>query len=259
MGKFYVYTSRASKGARALAKALGGKRLRSPTVMVWPHFYPTDTFINWGDSSCPMDIWEGPTTVVGLNSPSSIRLVANKSLAFDAFSAAGVPIPAFARRREDVTWQGSTVVRHKLTGHSGEGIEICSCPPNELPDAPLYVQYIKKQDEYRIHVGRRGDEITSISIQRKARRHDTPDSEVNWQVRNHSNGFVFVRSGVNPPQAVMDAAKQALVASGLDFGAVDVIYNKAEKKAYVLEINTAPGLEGTTLVDYANFFRGGSE
>lgn len=248
MGKFYVYTSRASKGARALAKVLGGKRIRDGNITGFNT--QADTVINWGDSHCVLP---------SLNLSHSVHQAANKLLTFIVFSAADVPIPAFAQRREDVTWQGSTVVRHKLTGHSGEGIEICSCPTSELPDAPLYVQYIKKQDEYRIHVGRRGDEITSISIQRKARRHDTPDSEVNWQVRNHSNGFVFVRSGVNPPQAVMDAAKQALVASGLDFGAVDVIYNKAEKKAYVLEINTAPGLEGTTLVDYANFFRGGSE
>jgi hypothetical protein len=49
MGKFYVYTSRASKGARALAKALDGKRIKTglhPDALV-------DTVINWGDSSCP--------------------------------------------------------------------------------------------------------------------------------------------------------------------------------------------------------------
>jgi D-alanine-D-alanine ligase-like ATP-grasp enzyme len=36
----------------------------------------------------------------------------------------------------------------------------------------------------------------------------------------------------------------------LDFGAVDVIYNRAQDKAYVLEVNTAPGLEGSTLDNY---------
>jgi glutathione synthase/RimK-type ligase-like ATP-grasp enzyme len=243
--KFYVYTSRPSKGARALAKALKGRR-----VQEMPALKAGDTFINWGDSQC--------LPVVGLNSPSAIRTVANKLLAFDAFSSAGVPIPAYARRKEDVTWPGATVVRHKLTGHSGEGIEICDCPPGELPNAPLYVQYIKKEQEYRVHVGivsqSGGAQTKVIAVQRKAR--DTSNPNPNWQVRNHDNGFVFVRGGFTPPESVVDAAKQALVCSGLDFGAVDVIFNTQQGKAYVLEINTGPGLEGQTIQDYANFFKG---
>jgi hypothetical protein len=249
MAKFYVYTSRPSKGARALAKALGGRRIK-----LLPTFGHGDTFINWGDSQCPSN--------QVLNRPSAIRLVANKLLAFDAFSSANVPIPDYARRKEDVAWEGTTVVRHKLTGHSGEGIEICDA--SNLPDAPLYVRYIKKDQEYRVHVGRllylNGNQpevasIKVIAVQRKARRHDVPDGEVNWQVRNHSNGFIFARGGFTPPEAVVDAAKQALVASGLDFGAVDVIQQK-NGKAYVLEINTAPGLEGQTIADYVNYFKG---
>jgi hypothetical protein len=183
--------------------------------------------------------------------------------AFDAFSSANVPIPAYAKAKADVGWEGLTVVRHKLTGHSGEGIELCDAA--ELPDAPLYVKYIPKEQEYRIHVGKsllsnQSDAVNNepfkiIAVQRKARRHDVPDSEVNWKVRNHANGFVFARQNVSAPNSVLDAARAALDASGLDFGAVDVILTK-QGKAFVLEINTAPGLEGTTVTDYANFFRG---
>ena len=185
--------------------------------------------------------------------------MSNKRLAFQVFRGNDVPIPRFSLTKP-VSWTGDTVVRHKLTGHSGEGIEIVRAS-EPLPDAPLYVEYIKKENEYRVHIGRcpsksdTADASTSIiSIQRKARRLETPDNEVNWQVRNHDNGFVYVRGGVNPPPAVMDAASRALVASGLDFGAIDVIYNRKEGKAYVLEINTAPGVEGTTVEDYAAFF-----
>lgn len=244
MAKFYVYTSRPSKGARALAKALNGRRVRDPAKIISePSYY--DEIINWGDSQCPVS--EG-----SLNNPSAVRLVANKLTAFDAFSSANVPIPAYARRKEDVTWSEVTVVRHKLTGHSGEGIEICDA--GSLPDAPLYVQYIKKEQEYRVHVGKRGEASIIIAVQRKARDKSNPHPD--WQVRNHHNGFVFVRGGFTPPESVVDAAKQALVCSGLDFGAVDVIYNQQQGKAYVLEINTAPGLEGQTVQDYANFFKG---
>ena len=41
---------------------------------------------------------------------------------------------------------------------------------------------------------------------------------------------------------------------GLDFGAVDIIYNQREDSSYVLEINTAPGLMGTTGERYAEAF-----
>ena len=82
-----------------------------------------------------------------------------------------------------------------------------------------------KQHEYRIHVGKLPNGETSIiSIQRKARREGFENP--NWQVRNHNNGFVFVRGGVNPPQQVLDASTLALTATGLDFGAVDVIWNE---------------------------------
>lgn len=254
MGRFFVYTKRPSNGARALAKALGGRRVRE-----FPVVKPGDVVINWGDSQCP----NAPQL---LNSPSAIRLAANKLTAFDALHSAGVSIPAYAKTKDDVHWPGITVVRHKLTGHSGEGIEIVE-NRQDLPNAPLYVQYIKKEDEYRVHVGRKfdgdpyheGGVASIIAVQRKARRKETPDNEVNWQVRNHDNGFVFVREGFVAPSCVIDAARSALIGSDLGFGAVDVIYNRKEGKAYVLEINTAPGLEGRTVDDYANFFRGDTE
>ena len=104
-----------------------------------------------------------------------------------------------------------------------------------------------------MHCGRYSDRIEVISLQRKARRLDHPNP--NWEVRNHSNGFVYVRNDVNPPPCVTEAALAVFGQTGLDFGAVDVIYNAYHDRAYVLEINTAPGLEGQTVLDYANYFR----
>lgn len=232
-----------SKGAKALALALGGRVLRRVGSSYVPR--GNDVVINWGDGECPRQ---------SLNQAAMVRRIANKRLAFDVFSSAGVTIPRYAIRKEDVTWEGMTVVRHKLTGHSGEGIELVE--GKDLPDAPLYVQYVKKEQEYRIHVGKMasGDDVRIISVQRKARNRAVLDQDVNWKVRNHSNGFIFVRGGVDPPPSVLHEASRALVASGLDFGAVDVIWNEKEQKAYVLEINTAPGLEGQTISDYADFF-----
>ena len=245
MSAFIINKRGPSKGARRLAKALKGRIYKKGDYIP-----PNSTVINWGDGQCSLK-----RTDHILNHPDAIQSMANKRDAFDAFSSAGVSIPRYAKSKGGVTWKGPTVVRHKLTGHSGEGIEIHEGQPSGLPDAPLYVEYIKKQDEYRIHVGKNGETYGIIAKQRKARDLSIPESEVNWRVRNHANGFVFVRQNINPPDCVLSAATAALSASGLDFGAVDVIYNTHERRAYVLEINTAPGLEGQTIEDYANFFR----
>lgn len=118
----------------------------------------------------------------------------------------------------------------------------------EEVNAPLYVKYIKKTQEYRIHVFNG----SVIDVQRKMRRTDTPDAEVNWQVRNHCNGFIFGREGVELPDVALNMSKDSVSALGLDFGAVDLIYNAHEDKYYVLEVNTACGLTGTTLEVYTN-------
>lgn len=126
---------------------------------------------------------------------------------------------------------------------------------DDLVPCQLYVKYIPKKDEYRVHLGlTKSGDIQTIAVQQKKRKldHDEP----NWKIRNHANGFIYAREGVDPPVGVFDAAHDCLLRSGLDFGAFDVIWNESQQKAYVLEVNTAPGLEGQTLDDYVNYFKG---
>lgn len=232
-----------SKSAGKLAMMLGYKVLRREGSLYSPR--QGDTIINWGDSKCP---YNNGTPARVLNNPSRLSLASNKLSAFRVLEQEGVKVPLFVTDRGAVSWTGLTVLRHKLTGHSGEGIEITENTDN-LPQAPLYVQYVKKQDEYRVHlIGQR-----VILVQRKARRHDCENPD--WQVRNHKNGFVFVRNEVTPPSSVLSEAQKAITALALDFGAVDVIWNEQEACAYVLEVNTAPGLEGQTIQDYADGFK----
>ena len=244
---------RPSRSARKLAQALHGRVVcvkagddmqRHSLRPSQPH---EETVVNWGNG-------EGPSWYSDVNTPEAIRLASNKLKSFQSFAARTVPIPLFATSKDTVSWKGLTVVRHKLQGHSGEGIELIE-HPEDLPEAPLYVQYIKKEQEYRIHVGRSNDQTQILAVQRKARDLSVPIECVDWKVRNHDNGFVFAREGANPNDDTLQAACNALGALGLDFGAVDIIYNQERNKAYVLEINTAPGLEGQTIEDYTNFFR----
>jgi len=41
----------------------------------------------------------------------------------------------------------------------------------------------------------------------------------------------------------------------LNFGAVDAIYNRKRDASFILEVNSAPGLENTTLQIYTNALR----
>lgn len=204
--------------------------------------------INWG-RSIPHEAMEKSS----LNTYESIANSSCKLKFFETMSQSNLT-PRYAKSHADaldLLKQCKTIVcRTVLNGHSGAGIVIASSP-EEIVDAPLYVEYIPKKEEYRVHVFK-GQVIHSS---RKARKKDVPDEEVNWQVRNHKNGFIFQHENFELPEECVVKAKEAVELCGLDFGAVDIIWNDKQQKAYVLEINTAPGLEGKTLEAYANAFK----
>jgi glutathione synthase/RimK-type ligase-like ATP-grasp enzyme len=251
-----------SKGAKALATALGGKvlRLEGSTFRA----KEDDLIINWGNTHTNDQMMYGDAAPV-LNDGDLIRGVSNKLSFFRLMTEKGLQdvIPLYWTNPEEIPSEAFPVVcRTVLAGHSGDGIVIAG-DRSELVSAPLYVMYQKKKDEYRVHCGSKTDSTpdpfsggsyaSAIAVQRKARRQDHENP--NWQVRNLANGFVYVRNDVNPPASVVEVALQAFGATGLVFGAVDVIWNQEKQRAFVLEINTAPGLEGQTIEDYAAFFR----
>jgi glutathione synthase/RimK-type ligase-like ATP-grasp enzyme len=182
-----------------------------------------------------------------LNLPQFVGKASNKLTAFKCFEEAKVVTPQWtADKLVAESWDHTLFARMKLTGHSGEGIVVVA-KGEEIPDAPLYTNYIFKEREYRVHVVRG----KVIDQQRKIR---DPNKEVkSWKIRSHENGFIYVRNGIMPDIARHEAAINACKALGLDFGAVDLIQD-IKGNYYVLEINTAPGLEGATVANYAAAF-----
>lgn len=207
---------------------------------------PDKTVINWGSSTMPDHLM----TCNLLNPPSWVGRVTNKLHFFTDMEDAGVSTPEWTddiTDAEDWLRQGHTVMcRTRLQGHSGQGIVVTS-PGQVLTPAPLYTRYVKTTSEWRVHVFNGA----VICVQRKVRRRDVPDDEVNWAVRSHANGFVFQRNNIEEPDGLREMATHAVDAADLDFGAVDIIYNRHYQQHYVLEINTAPNLEGSTVGDYA--------
>lgn len=243
--KLYPYSPH-SASAKALAQSLEIKRIRHNGK---PLNMRGAAVINWGASEIKRPLLNH--TII--NHPDAIRKAVNKLETFKALDGE-VSIPDWTESRDEAYgWlaEGSTViVRKKLTGHSGEGIVVVEGEDNELEEAPLYTRYIRKKNEYRVHVNQ--GEV--FFVQRKARKLGVPDDYVNWKIRNHANGFIFAHQDVEVDDVAKSQAISAVGELGLHFGAVDIV-RSIDRKWYVLEVNTACGMEGETLVRYTEQMR----
>lgn len=239
-----------SQSAKALAQAMGMKVIKHEGSKFKGN--PNKVVINWGASEVPDEVNKCQV----INKPASVKKASNKLMFFNLVKGK-LNIPEYTTNQEEAkVWsdEGCLVVgREILNGHSAKGLHIIS--PENWEHFPhhivkMYVKYVPKKQEYRVHVV--GDKV--IDIRRKALRGDFPKQQANWQVRNHDNGFIFAKDGFEAPQEVLDQSVEAIKLVGLDFGAVDVIWNSFYDKAYVLEVNTAAGLEGSTVNNYAEGF-----
>lgn len=234
---------RPSAGARALAKAMGVKVLRAERSRFRPR--EDDVLLNWGTTYTPA--WPGQI----INEPEAVATAVNKLRAFHHLHDHGCAelLPDWTESTAHVlTWQEHghwAMARTILNGSEGRGLVVIA-PDQPVIQAPLYTKYVKGREEYRLHVV--GGRV--IDRQMKRRRADL-DGPANTRVRNLANGWVFCREDVPVHEQVDHAAIAAVGALGLDFGAVDIKRNDQNGRVFVLEVNTAPGLEGTTLETYA--------
>ena len=256
--KVYIYGyNPSSRSARALAKSLDIPLIRHENSRFQPRL--SKTVINWGSSRIPEHVMGTKL----INTPENVHATVNKLTFFEKMSDGDGPrLPEWTTDPEEVLdWieDGKTVIaRTDLTGHSGSGMVFIDKKNvgNHL-DAPLYTVYKPKKEEFRVHVF--NGEV--IDVQQKLLRKEDDlgnpidPAKVDFRVRNLANGFIFGRNNINPNKDVLDQSVLAYRKSDLVFGAVDVIWNEKEGRAYVLEINSAPGLEGTTIGSYTKAFR----
>ncbi len=242
-----------SEGASLLKEALGIRRIKHNRSVFKGS--PAKTVINWGSSELPREVLSCRI----LNSPDRVHVTSNKLSFFRMISQENRELlpPWTGDMNQAIAWtaEGHTVcARTILNGSSAAGLVIMDRDhPDRFVRASLYTKYIKKDEEYRVHV----IDNTVVAVQRKVLRRERAESgePINWKIRNLDNGFVYQREGINPSPEVTRVATEAVRLSGLTFGAVDVIYNTRQARAYVLEINSAPGITGTTVTDYATALR----
>lgn len=245
-----------SESAKDLSQLLECMRVKPTSTTYRPKL--NHKIINWGSAASPSFLSRRVVPI--LNSPSAVNVASNKLSAFIALTRAGVPVPEYTTNLSVAElWvrQGFTVVeRHELRGNSGDGIRMVNKDTNDqstensLTNAPLYTLFINKSNEYRVHVFR-GQVIDFIEKKRMAS--DRRPENFSPYISSVERGWVFSRMGVNKPSNVEQMAIKAVNALGLDFGAVDIVVT--DNSPIVLEVNTAPGLSGTTLVNYANAIR----
>lgn len=295
----YVYRQRRSTGARELAGALGGIRLRQIDGV--RSLVRGDTVVCWGER---MEAREGviilnggpmrnkfedatilraanvPTIEVSRTRPTTPAPVTgppppdpalsiwedakDSAETFDSLEFARGPVmiraltemealfgrlrvaintPAPARVTLPAVNIGEWVPRR--FNHTG-GLDLLNlAQTGQNPDF-----WAKKEtfvNEYRIHSfnGR------SIRAGQKVPREGmTPHA---W-VRSFDGGWRISYDGFESTRIMRDLSAAAVTALGLQFGAVDLAM-KADGTYVVLEVNRAPGLEGGTVLSYAQAIR----
>jgi len=232
-----------SESARALVNSL------RPMAIMKRQMTPLKgrrkVLLNWGHSAPQFNL----TGATIFNMPQAVATASNKLTALRVMKDAGVNVPDFTNDINVAkTWVGEERIvfcRTMLRANSGRGIVVAKTAA-DVVQAPLYTKYIRKEKEYRLHVFN-GQVIDVVEKRRKTGFKENND--YNKYVRSYEQGWIFARDGIAVTQATKDEAIKACRALGLDFGAVDIVMNR-KNIPIVLEVNTAPGLQGTTLANY---------
>ena len=273
---YYVYKRGPSTGAVALAKALGGKRLRSQEKLL-SRLKPGDVVVFWGSSISPGLIPEGVTTINN-NTPIT------KRRELDLLREAGVPtvevhdgtpeegiLPTFVDTVSNLnallaTDPATTELLEDFVRAANDAIAKCNeamsstdrgiwlprannhrsgrdlINPPARPD--FWVRKVNIKEEYRVH----SFDGRSIRLAKKVKDEHYNRTPHPW-IRTLSNGWRFSYVGTDN-QAIRDVAHQAVAAVGLTFGGVDIAITD-DDQIIALEVNRTPGLKNGTSKAYA--------
>jgi glutathione synthase/RimK-type ligase-like ATP-grasp enzyme len=136
--------------------------------------------------------------------------------------------------------------RKYLRASCGKGIVVYEPEGDEkLEVHPVYTKYKKKKREFRVHVFK--DQV--VAVTEKKRRKEF-NGERDTKIRNLANGYVFVQTVVDEPEGLRDLALRAAKVSSSDFRGVDIGYNQLKDELFVIEVNSAPGIQGSNINKY---------
>ena len=164
------------------------------------------------------------------------------------FKEQGIPALDFTTAKEQVDdWRktGQTVFgRLFLNASCGKGIVVFTEGIPWQP-CPVYTLYKKKKREFRVHVFK--DQVVTV-VEKKRRKGF--EGEQDTKIRNLANGYVFVQNVENEPEGLRALAIKAAAISPSHFRGVDIGYNEKNNELFVIEVNSAPGIQGSNIGKY---------
>lgn len=245
MSRYLAYTNATRPTGRILAELLGFEQygIRRPAR-------PLDALIRWGS------VRQMPQARRVLNKAHAIALASDKVATIDALKSAGILcVPCFTTWEQALaTSRGRIILGRTRHGHSGNGIVVYdpsrihdSLYP-EQPEQPdeWYTIYYEPTREVRVHV------VDDRVIRVQGKYLDFPEQqELNPFMRNWATGYRFRTPRRDLRSRRKEVAIEAVRILGLNFGAVDMLLFGTERKAMVLEVNTAPSCSPMTANAYA--------
>lgn len=246
---YFLYTKATGKTGRALVDSLKSVGVKVSGGTTSPNGQ-VETLVRWGATG---NINANPKTI--LNEAKAISAASNKLQSLKTLAKAKILVPPIFDSANDVKDEDFPVFGRKLHHIAGADIVLCM-QKSDLKDAlkegcTYFTKYIVTAVEYRIHIFNEKSIKASQKILTEPERHKDP-----W-IRNFDEGFTFhaPHGEFEMPKGMRTTAKAAVKELGLNFGAVDVILG-ADNKVYVLEVNTAPGLQtDDSLERYTNQFK----
>ena len=244
--KLHSYNPK-SAGARYLRRALAAKLGYEPEMVSPDYLIPSNIWvINWGDGSYRGEREERAKNTRVINPMHTILPCINKVDFFSIMAEYAVNLPDWTTKRSTAErWcaAGETIYcRETAEGKDGVGIVIAT-RPSQIVAARLYTCAVPSTDEYRVHVFREKPIFDLLKW------HENPTKQAQ-QIRTGSQGWEYTRDCRVPASGRKQAAIVAK-ALGVDFCAVDLLYDSKTDTSTVLEANSAPELGPWTSAAYA--------
>lgn len=145
--------------------------------------------------------------------------------------------------------EGHTVlVRNRIKGQTGAGIQVV-LPTEAFPtsEAKVYTKYIKKKREFRVNLFKH--KFVNMREKLKQASSESKDSHI----RSSANGFTTTHCRPMPEalrQRIIALAVAAAPVSESDFIGVDICYNEYKDLVFLLEVNSGPSIEGSSVNDF---------
>lgn len=173
----------------------------------------------------------------------------DKLTQYNWFQQQGLSSLEFTTSTEQVSaWlqEGHTVFGRKyLNSSCGKGIEVLEPGQGTVPVCPVYTKYKKKKREFRVHIFK--DKVVMVC---EKKRRAGFEGERDTKIRNLANGYVFVQNNVAEPEGLRELALAASKVSPSDFRGVDIGYNEKKNELFIIEVNSAPGIQGSNVQRY---------